>query len=104
MHPASLRRGAGVADLDAEFGYSFRVRKSRIARFTDGVDVVSKHHRSFLLALLLPAFLVVSVFAVVQAQEGRAQSARPTNWSAPATWPDGKVPVAGDKVTIPAGK
>ena len=28
----------------------------------------------------------------------------PTNWSAPATWPDGKVPVAGDKVTIPAGK
>jgi hypothetical protein len=65
---------------------------------------VSKQHRSFLLASLLPAFLLAGVFAVVQAQEGRAQSARPTNWSAAATWPDGKVPVAGDKVTIPAGK
>jgi cell migration-inducing and hyaluronan-binding protein len=65
---------------------------------------VSKHHRSFLLASLLSAVLVASVFAVVQAQEGRSAAARPTNWSAPATWPDGKVPVAGDKVTIPAGK
>ena len=32
---------------------------------------MSKQHRSFLLASLLPAFLLVSVFAVVQAQEGR---------------------------------
>jgi cell migration-inducing and hyaluronan-binding protein len=65
---------------------------------------VSKPHRSFLLASLLPAILVASVFAVVQAQEGRSAAARPTNWSARATWPDGKVPVAGDKVTIPAGR
>src|SRR5688500_12470367 len=65
---------------------------------------VSKRHRSFLLAWLLPAFLLVSVCAVVQAQEGRSPAARPTNWSDRATWPDGKVPVAGDKVIIAAGK
>ena len=65
---------------------------------------MSKQQRSFLLALLLPAALLVSVFVVVHAQEGRSPAARPTNWSSAATWPNGKVPVAGDKVTIPAGK
>ncbi|HKE87613.1 MAG TPA: G8 domain-containing protein, partial [Vicinamibacterales bacterium] len=65
---------------------------------------MSKQHRSFLLASLLPAFLVVSVFAVVQAQEGRSPSARPARWSDPAAWPDRRVPHAGDKVTIAAGK
>jgi cell migration-inducing and hyaluronan-binding protein len=70
-----------------------------------GFDSVSKSHRSFLLASLLPVFLLVSVFAVVQAQEGRrAPSAKPARWSDPATWPDGRVPAAGDKVTIAAGK
>src|SRR5580765_6271834 len=72
-----------------------------------GVDSVSKPHRSFLLASLLPAVLLVSVFAVVQAQaqEGRrAPSAKPTRWSDAATWPDRRVPRAGDKVTIAAGK
>ncbi len=65
---------------------------------------MSKHHRSFLLASLLPAFLLVSVFAVVQAQEGRSPSATQARWSDPATWPDRRVPRAGDKVTIAAGK
>ncbi len=65
---------------------------------------MSKRHRSFLLASLLPAFLLVSVFAVVQAQQGRSASATQARWSDPATWPSRKVPVAGDKVTIPAGK
>src|SRR5262245_51743905 len=69
-----------------------------------GVDSVSTPHRSFLLASLLPAFLLVSVFAVVQAHEGRGPSARPARWSDPATWPDRQVPRAGDKVTIAAGK
>jgi len=64
---------------------------------------VSKHHRSLLLASLLPAFLLVGVFAVVQAQEGRSPAVRPTNWSDPASWPDRRVPRAGDKVTIAAG-
>src|SRR5213076_731004 len=68
------------------------------------VNSLSKRHRSFLLALLLPAFLLVSVFDVVQAQEGRSPSARQARWSDPATWPDRHVPRAGDKVTIEQGK
>src|SRR5215510_8458820 len=68
------------------------------------VDSVSKQHRSLLLASLLPAILLISVFAVVQAQEGRSPSAKPARWSDPATWPDRKVPLAGDKITIAAGK
>src|SRR5262245_477550 len=48
--------------------------------------------------------MLVSVFAVVQAQEGRSPAARATRWSDPASWPDRKVPRAGDKVTIAAGK
>src|SRR6202163_2839823 len=68
------------------------------------VDSVSKRHRSFLFASLLPAFLVVSAFAVLQAQEGKSTAAKPARWSDPATWPDRQVPRAGDKVTIAAGK
>src|SRR5215213_5015958 len=69
-----------------------------------GVDSVNKQYRSFLLASLLPAFLLVGLFAVVQAQEGRSPAARPARWSDPATWPDRRVPRAGDAVTIAAGK
>src|SRR5688572_23928694 len=61
---------------------------------------VSTHHRSLLLAALLPACLLVGAFAVVQAQNAGSAS----RWSDPATWPNRKVPAAGDKVTIPAGK
>ena len=65
---------------------------------------MTKRYRSFLLVSLVPAFLLGSVFAVVQAQNAGSPAARPTNWSDPATWPDRKVPVAGDKVTIAKGK
>ena len=66
---------------------------------------MSRKKRSFLLSSLLPAFLAISVLVVLGAQEGRAQSAaKPTKWSDKATWPNNKVPVAGDKVDIPAGK
>ena len=65
---------------------------------------MSKRHRSFLLASLLPAFLLGGVFAVVHAQEGKAPAVKQTRWSDAATWPDRKVPAAGDKVTIAAGK
>src|ERR1041384_66112 len=69
-----------------------------------GADSVSTRHRSFLLAALLPVFLLVCVVAVVQAQEGKSPSATQTRWSDPATWPDRKVPAAGDKVTIAKDK
>ena len=65
---------------------------------------MSNLHRSFLLASLLPAFLLVSVFAVVQAQEGKSSAVKQTRWSDAVTWPDRRVPRAGDKVTIAAGK
>jgi G8 domain-containing protein len=51
--------------------------------------------RSVLLASLVPAVLLGGACAVAQ-----AQSAGATNWSNPDTWPNRKVPVAGDKVTI----
>ena len=65
---------------------------------------MTKQHRSFVVASLLPAFLLVSVFAVVQAQDGKSPSGRAARWSDPASWPDRRVPRAGDKVTIAAGK
>ncbi|HEX5132363.1 MAG TPA: G8 domain-containing protein [Candidatus Krumholzibacteria bacterium] len=59
---------------------------------------MSTHHRSFLLASLLPAFLLVSAFAVVQAQNAGSPPAG--RWSDPATWPGKKVPAKDDVVTI----
>src|SRR6201996_5472611 len=49
-----------------------------------------KHYRSF---------LFVGVLAVMGGQVVSAQAAQ-SLWSDPATWPNGKVPVAGDKPTI----
>src|SRR5579863_4070845 len=63
-----------------------------------------KKNRSFLLMSLISASLLVSVFTIVQAQSPAAPAAKATKWSDPATWPNGKAPVAGDKVTIDAGK
>ncbi len=65
---------------------------------------MSERRHSVFRASLVPALLLGGVFAVVGAQEARAASIKPTNWSDPATWPDQKVPVAGDKVTIESGK
>src|SRR5687768_6859935 len=59
--------------------------------------------RSVLLASLVPAVLLGGVFAVVQAQNAGAP-AKATQWSDPATWPNNKVPAAGDKVEIASGK
>ncbi len=59
-----------------------------------------KDNRSFLPAMLLPLVLGAGVFAVAQAQNAGSAAVKPTNWSDPATWPNRKVPVAGDKVTI----
>ena len=60
----------------------------------------SEKNRSFLPMSLVPALLVVSAIAVLATQEVRTQSVRATNWSDPATWPNKKVPAAGDKVII----
>ncbi|HTL31503.1 MAG TPA: G8 domain-containing protein, partial [Kofleriaceae bacterium] len=61
---------------------------------------MTKKNRSVLLVSLVPAFLLGGVFAVAQAQTGGSPAATPTKWSNPDTWPNRKVPIAGDKVTI----
>src|ERR1041385_2118754 len=63
-----------------------------------------KKNRSFLLTSLISASLLVSVFTIVQAQSLAAPAAKAKNWSDPATWPNRKVPVAGDKVIIEKDK
>src|ERR1043166_8317452 len=63
-----------------------------------------RKNRSFLLMSLISVSLLVSVFSIVQAQSPAATAAKATKWSDPATWPNRKVPVAGDTVTIDAGK
>src|SRR5579862_3894409 len=63
-----------------------------------------KKNRSFLLMALLSASLLVSMFTIVQAQNSGATAAKATKWSDPATWPNRKVPVAGDKVIIEKDK
>ena len=55
-----------------------------------------KKNRSFLLMSSISASLLVSVFTIVQAQSPAAPAAKATNWSDPATWPNRKVPVAGE--------
>src|ERR1700733_6471459 len=60
-----------------------------------------KQSRSLLLLSVLSGFLLASVVAGVDAAQ---QPAKATRWSDPATWPDGQVPRAGDKVTIESGK
>ena len=60
---------------------------------------MSTTHRSFLHCALLSAVLLGSVFAAQAAQPAKA-----TRWSDRATWPDRKLPAAGDKVEIASGK
>ena len=48
---------------------------------------MSKKKRSFFLMSLIPASLLVGVFAVMHAQNAGAPAAKATNWSDPATWP-----------------
>jgi cell migration-inducing and hyaluronan-binding protein len=67
------------------------------------VDAMNRY-RALALVSLVSGFVLCSVFAVVQAQNAGSPAARPSNWSDPATWPDRKVPVAGDKVTIAKGR
>jgi cell migration-inducing and hyaluronan-binding protein len=50
-----------------------------------------KHYLSFL-SLLLPAFLILSGYAVVKAQQGSFFGGQRGRWSDPATWSDKKVP------------
>src|ERR1700683_4936257 len=64
-----------------------------------------RQYRSFLLALFVPLFFLVSALDVVAtAKEQGSHAVKQELWSNPATWPDRKVPRAGDTVTIEGGK
>jgi cell migration-inducing and hyaluronan-binding protein len=65
---------------------------------------MSKRKRSLFLTSLITASLLVGAFTVMHAQNAGAPAAKATNWSDPATWPNRKVPVAGDKVIIERDK
>jgi len=60
---------------------------------------VRKQYRSVLLASLVPALLLGSAAAVQAAAPAKA-----TRWSDASSWPNKKVPAAGEKVTIDSGK
>jgi hypothetical protein len=73
--------------------------------------------RLLLFALLLPAASLPGLAAEAGAQASHADhadmamlapvtpsAAHPSRWSDPASWPDGKVPRAGDAVTIARGR
>ncbi len=60
---------------------------------------MKKQSRSFLFLSGL-----VGALALVGAEVGRAQTAQQSLWSDPDTWPNRKVPVAGDKVIISRDK
>ena len=64
-----------------------------------------KQLRPVLLALLVPAFALASASAVAEAAQSKgSQAIKATRWSDRSTWPNRKVPRAGEKVTIAAGK
>src|SRR5271157_4540664 len=63
-----------------------------------------RKHTHLTLSLLVPAFLVLGGYAALKAQQKTSSTTSGKRWSDPATWPNRKVPVAGDKVTIDAGK
>jgi cell migration-inducing and hyaluronan-binding protein len=67
-----------------------------------GVQAVRTQTRSVLLASLVQALLLGGVFGVAHAQDAGSPVAN--RWSDPATWPNRKVPVAGDKVIIARDK
>src|SRR5580698_4498190 len=56
--------------------------------------------KHYLLFLSLPAFLVLSGYSVVKAQQSASSTASGKRWSDAATWPDKKVPGKDAVVTI----
>jgi hypothetical protein len=68
---------------------------------------MTKQHRQFLHGQFLLGLLVVSLTLVDRATVAEAAeqaTVKATRWSDRATWPDRKIPRAGDTVTIPKGK
>ena len=65
---------------------------------------MTRKYGSLLLMSLVPGLLLCNGLTVAHADNAGSSGATKALWSDPATWPDHKVPVAGDKVTIESGK
>src|SRR5580693_5192645 len=66
----------------------------------DHGDLTMKKRSLLFLSLLVPAFLVLGGYAVVQAQQKTSSTASAKRWSDASTWPDKKVPAKDASVTI----
>src|SRR5580698_8768364 len=66
----------------------------------DHGDLTMRKHSLLFLSLLVPAFLGLGGYAVVQAQQKTSSTAGGKRWSDAATWPDKKVPGKDAVVTI----
>jgi len=66
----------------------------------DHGDLTMRKRSLLFLSLLVPAFLGLGGYAVVEAQQKTSSTARGKRWSDAATWPDKKVPGKDAAVTI----
>src|ERR1700721_2079668 len=66
----------------------------------DHGDLTMRKRSLLFLSLLVPTFLVLGGYAVVQAQQKTSSTASAKRWSDAATWPDKKVPDKDAVVTI----
>src|SRR5215470_8787441 len=66
----------------------------------DHGDLTMRKRSLLFLSLLVPAFLGLGGYAVVEAQQKTSSTARGKRWSDAATWPDRKVPAKDAVVTI----
>ena len=83
---------------------------AELAVLNEGINVMRMPSRLFPMSLLLPASLLLGVCAPASAQEDHSRMSmpsqapvgamKPSRWSDPKSWPDGKVPGAGDAVAI----
>src|SRR3989441_7496226 len=69
-------------------------------RFLDHGGLTMRKRSLLFLSLLVPAFLVLGGYAVVQAQQKTSSTPSAKRWSDASTWPDKKVPAKDASVTI----
>src|SRR5579872_5281817 len=78
---------------------SFDPRGRKQRNMIDHGDLAMRKRSLLLLSLLVPAFLGLGGYAVLQAQQ-KTSTASGKRWSDAATWPDNKVPGKDAVVTI----
>src|ERR1700685_153032 len=71
---------------------SFDPRGRKRRNMIDHGGLTMRKRSLLFIALLVPAFLVLGGFAVVQAQQKTSSTAGAKRWSDASTWPDNKVP------------